>query len=83
MPVVTCCAGRLVDEHAGEDFDRVRLLALRGEARLAGPAPVEIGLNVAFAERDARRAAVDDAADRRPVALAEGRDPEGMTERIE
>ena len=76
-------AGRFVHEHAGEDFDRVRLLALRGEARLAGPAAIEIGLNVGLAQRNARRAAVDHAADGRPVAFAEGGDPEQMPERIE
>jgi hypothetical protein len=43
VPVVTCGAGRLVGEHAGQDFHRVRLLPLGGEARLAGPALVEIG----------------------------------------
>src|SRR5262249_23042953 len=69
-------------EHAGQDFDRVRLLALRGVARLAGPPPVEIGLDVGFAERDARRRAVDDAAERRPMALAEGRHPKKMAESV-
>ncbi len=76
-------AGGFVKEHAGQDLDLVRLLALRGEARLARPAAVEIGLNVGLIERDARRAAVDHAADRGPVALAEGGDPERMPERIE
>ena len=37
----------------------------------------------ASVERDARRAAVDHAADRRPVALAEGRDAEEMAEGVE
>ena len=69
-------AGCLVREHAGEDFDRVGFLALRGEARLAGPAPIEIGLDVGLVERDSRRAAIDHATDRRPVAFAEGGDTE-------
>ena len=76
-------AGRLVDEHAGEDPDLVGLLPLRGEARLARPPLVEIGLDVGLGQRDARRAAVDHAADRRPVALAKGRDAEQMAEGIE
>ena len=42
-------AGRLIGEHAGEDFDRVRLLPLGGEAGLAGPPLVEIGLDVGLA----------------------------------
>src|ERR1700730_997119 len=39
-------AASFVDEHAGQDFDRVRLLALGGEPRLAGPALIAIGLGV-------------------------------------
>ena len=39
-------AACLIDENAGKDFHRVGFLALRGVARLAGPAPVEIRLNV-------------------------------------
>jgi hypothetical protein len=37
---------------------------------------VEIGLDVGDVELDARRAAIDHAADRRPVALAPGGDAE-------
>jgi len=39
-------AGRVAVEHSGEDLGRVRLLALGHEAALAGPAPVEVGLQV-------------------------------------
>jgi hypothetical protein len=64
--------------------DRMRtcvgFLALRREARLARPAAVEVALDLGLAQRDQRRAAVDDAADRRPVALAEGGDAEEMAE---
>jgi len=70
-------------EHAGHDLDRVRLLPLRGEARLAGPAAVEMVLDLGRSERNPRRSAVDHAADRRPMALAEGRDPEKVAEGIE
>src|SRR5690606_37039873 len=38
-------------EGAGEDFDLVRLAPLRGELRLAGPAPVEPVLDVRLGER--------------------------------
>ncbi len=60
----------------------VRLLALGGEARLARPAPVELGLDLRRLERDQRRAAVDDAAEGRAVALAEGGDAEEVTEAV-
>jgi hypothetical protein len=50
---------------------------------LPGPPPVKIGLNVGFSERKARRTAINHAADCRPVALAKGRDPKQMSERIE
>ena len=76
-------AARVVREHAGEDFHRVGLAPLRGEARLARPPLVEIGLDVGLGQRDARRAAVDHAADRRPVAFAQGRDAEKMAEGVE
>ena len=39
-------AGRIIQKHAGKDFDRVGFLPLGGEARLAGAAAVKIGLNV-------------------------------------
>ena len=76
-------AAGFVGKYARKDFDRVRLLTLGGEARLAGPSPVEIGLNVGLGQRNARRTTIDHAADRRPMAFAEGRHAEGMPERIE
>ncbi len=69
--------------HPGQDFDRIRLLALGGEARLPGTAAVEIMLDVLGRERQQRRTAVDHAADRNPVAFAEGRDPEHVAEGVE
>ena len=65
-----------------QDLDLVGLLALGGELALPRPAAVEPGLDVRFGERDARRAAVDDAAERRPVALAPGGDAEEMAEAV-
>ena len=75
-------ARRFVHHHAGENARLVRLAALRGEARRSRPPPVEFGLDVGGLERNARRAAVDDAADSRPVALAEGGDAKQMSESV-
>ena len=69
-------------EHAGEDTHLVRLLPLRGELRLTGTALVEPGLQIRLGERNPRRAAIDDAANGRPVAFAPGGDAEQMPERI-
>ena len=76
-------AGLRMRHHAGEDLDLVRLLTLGREARLAGPAAIKIALDVGLDERDHGRAAVDHAADRHPVALAEGRDAEHVAEGVE
>jgi len=73
---------RLVGQHAGQDLHLVGLAALGDEARGAGAAAVELGLDVGRPEADAGRAAVDHAAERRAVALAPGGDAEEMTERI-
>ncbi len=67
-------------EGPGEDLDLIGLLALRRIARLAGPAAVEPLLDVAFGQRDLWRHAVDDDADRRPVAFAPGGKAEEGTE---
>ena len=39
-------AGLRMRHHAGQDFDRIGLLAPGGEARLPGPAAIEIALDV-------------------------------------
>ncbi len=75
-------AGGQALEHAGEDADLVGFLPLGGEFRLAGPAAVQPGLDIGLGQRNARRAAIDDAADRRPVALAPGGDAEQMAEAV-
>ena len=72
----------LVDEGAGQDADAVILAALGGEARLAGAPAIEPGLDIGLGQRDAGRAAIDDAADGGPMALAEGGDPEEMAEAV-
>src|SRR5438067_9763271 len=57
--------GRLPLEDAGQDLDLVGLAPLRRVARLSGPAPVKPVLDVGLGERDPRRHAIDDDADRR------------------
>src|SRR5512147_3054022 len=68
--------------HARQDLYGVRLLALGGEARLSRTAAIQIVLDVLIGQRDQRRTAVDHAADRDPVAFAEGRDPEHVAEGV-
>ncbi len=72
----------VVGEDAREDFDRVRLLPLGGEAGGSGTALVQIDLDVGLGQRNARRAAVDDAADGRSMAFAPGGDTEHMAESV-
>ena len=67
-------------EDAGEDLDAVGLVARRRERALAGPAPIEIALDLLAREREPRRAAVDHHADAAAVALAEGGDLELTSE---
>ena len=68
----------LVD--TAQDLDGIRLVALGHMARGARTATVQIGLEVRFRQGHARRAAIDDAADRRAVRFAEIRDREQKTE---
>src|SRR5580658_10441337 len=64
-------AGGLALEHAGENFDAIAFAPLRDVARGTGLAPVKVALDVFGGKRQPRRAAIDDAADRRPVRFAE------------
>jgi hypothetical protein len=75
-------AACLIDKYAGEDAHLVRLLTLRRVARLAGLALVEIGLDVGNLDLNTRRAAIDHAANCRPVAFAPGGDAEQMAETV-
>src|SRR5579875_3533504 len=75
-------AGGPALEHTREDLDAVALLALGGEARRSRPALVEPGLDIGFAERNARRHALDDATDRRTVAFAPGGEAEEGAEAV-
>ena len=76
------CAGGQAPEHAGQDAHLVRLLPLGGEARLAGSAAVQPGLDIDFRQRQARRAAIHHTADRRPVAFPPGGDAEQVAEAV-
>ena len=75
-------AGGRALEYAGEDFDRIGFLTLSDVARSAGTPAIEIVLNVRFAERQTRRATVDHATDRGPVAFAERGDAEQLAESV-
>ncbi len=72
----------LVGKHARQQAHRIGLAALGGEARLARPALVEEHLNVLCRQRDAGRAAIDNAADRWAVAFTPGGDPKQMAKRV-
>jgi hypothetical protein len=69
--------------HARENLHRIGFLALGGEARLSRSAAIEIVLDLLDTERQARRTAIDHAADRNPVALAKGRNPKHVAEGVE
>jgi hypothetical protein len=71
----------LVD--ARQDLNLVRLLPLRGEARLAGAAAIEKGLDVRLGQVEARRAAVNDGTDSWTVRLAPGGEAEDVAEVVE
>src|SRR5436305_418033 len=69
-------AGRHPIESAAHDAHQIGFPALRRVARLAGLALVEPVLNVGFGERQPWRNAINDDADRRPVAFAPGGETE-------
>ena len=75
-------AGAVILEHTGEDLDEVVLAPLRHEARLAGLAPVEEGLDELGRQGQPRRATIDDDAQRRTVAFAPCGDAEEMSKGV-
>ncbi len=77
------CAGGLALEHARQDAHPVGFLPLRRVARLAGAALVEERLDVVLAERQPRRAAVDNRAERGPVAFPPGGEAQNASEAVE
>jgi hypothetical protein len=74
--------GRHALEDAGEDLHGIAFATLRGVAALAGAAAIDPVLDVGLDERDFRRHAVDHAADRRAMALAERGDPQAVAEGV-
>ncbi|MNM90423.1 hypothetical protein D3C81_1026830 [compost metagenome] len=71
-------AGGAAFEHAGEDFDLVRLLALGSVPAGAGLAPVEVMLQIGQGDLQARRASIDNGDQRRAMAFASGGDSEQL-----
>ena len=69
-------------EDAGPDFRHVVLLALGDELRLPRPAAAQIGQQIVHAQRQTRRAAVDDAQIAGTVADAGGGDAEQFAEGV-
>ena len=67
-------------EDAGEDLASVLLLARRDDLALAGPAAVQVALDVRLGQRDARRAAIDDHADAAAVGFAPRGDAEELAQ---
>ncbi|MNT13313.1 hypothetical protein D3C72_1482790 [compost metagenome] len=55
--------------HAGEDFHRIGLVALRDVAAGARAAPVQVGLDVGLGQRHAGRTTVNHAANGRAVGF--------------
>jgi hypothetical protein len=81
VPVVTSRAIILVHD-AGENLDQIVLAPLGDKARLARLALVHPVLQPGFREPDPGRAAVNDTAQRRPVALAPGGHAEQVAESV-
>src|SRR6185437_4512622 len=70
----------LVD--TGQDLHFVRFVSLRGVTAAAGGAPFQVVAELLRGDLQPGRAAVDHAADRRPVAFAEGGDGKEFAERV-
>src|SRR2546427_1066611 len=68
--------------YAGEDLDLIGLSPRRGVPALAGSATLQVVGEFGRVQRQPRRAAIDHAADSRPVRLAERGDGEQLAERI-
>ena len=64
-------AGGSAFVHARQNFDRIRLVALGDEFGGAGTAAIQIRLDVGFAQRHARWAAINYAANGRAVGFTE------------
>ena len=62
-------ASRAAFEHAGQDFDRIRLAPLSHEAGATRRAAIHERLNIGFRQWNQRGDAIDDTADGRTVAF--------------
>jgi hypothetical protein len=69
--------------HAGEDFDLIRFLPLGGVFALARAAAIKVQLNLFNRQRNVWGAAIDHAAERDPMAFAEGGDAKHVAEGVE
>jgi hypothetical protein len=69
-------------EDAGEDAHHIGFFALAHELRGAGAAAVDVALEIGLGEFEPRRTTIHHAADRRPMALAEGRHLEKSTDGV-
>ena len=82
------CASRdravcaIIFEHAGEDFHSVRFFALRHKARCAGAALIQKDLQHILSQRQSGGAAINHAANGRPMTFAPASDPKKMSESI-
>src|SRR5690606_15663469 len=65
-------AGGLAFEHAGEDFDFIRFLALGGMTAGTRLAAIQVALQILQRQLQPRRAAVDNSHQGRAMALASG-----------
>ena len=74
--------GRHAFVNPAEYLDLVGLAALRGVAAAAGRAALEVMREVFRRDGGARRAAIDHAADRRPVRFAEGGDAQQVAKGV-
>ena len=73
-------AERFALERAGKNLHPVAFLARRDDGRLAGPAAVQVRLNIRLCQAQARRAAVNDHAHAAAVGFAPGGDAKKLSE---
>jgi hypothetical protein len=74
--------GRPALEDARQNLHIVRFLALRSVPAFSGSAPFQLRLDLVGANLQPRRKPIDDATDRGAMALAEGADPQQVSERV-
>jgi hypothetical protein len=75
-------AGGFALEHPRQDPDLIRLAPLGGVTAGARLAPVQLDLQIFFANFQSRGTAVDDRSERRTMGLAKGSDAEEFAEAV-